>query len=170
VSKLSAEHLCYLYWKNYGVPTISLRYFTVYGPRQRPDMAFHHFFRLLREDRPIPVYGDGEQTRDFTFIDDIVEANLLASRSALAGAVLNIGGGTTVSLNEAIAVCEEVSGKRAKLDIHPVEKGDVRQTLADVSRARQHLGYQPRVGLREGLAAEWQWVDHLYQRAKRHQG
>ena len=85
VSKLSAEHLCYLYWKNYGVPTISLRYFTVYGPRQRPDMAFHHFFHLLLEDRPIPIYGDGEQTRDFTFIDDIVEANVLASQSTVVG-------------------------------------------------------------------------------------
>ena len=161
VSKLSAEHLCYLYWKNYGVPTISLRYFTVYGPRQRPDMAFHRFFHLLLEDRPIPIYGDGEQTRDFTFIDDIVEANVLAAQSAVIGEALNIGG-TTVTLNEAIGICEEVSGKRAKLDIHPVEKGDVRQTLADVSRARQHLGYQPKVGLREGLAAEWRWVRQLY--------
>jgi len=165
VSKLSAEHLCYLYWKNYGVPTISLRYFTVYGPRQRPDMAFHHFFHLLLEDQPIPIYGDGEQTRDFTFIDDIVEANILAAQSTMIGEALNIGGGTTVTLNEAIGICEEVSGKRAKLDIHPVEKGDVRQTLADVSRARHHLGYQPKVGLREGLAAEWQWVRHLYHSA-----
>jgi nucleoside-diphosphate-sugar epimerase len=170
VSKLSAEHLCYLYWKNFGVPTISLRYFTVYGPRQRPDMAFHHFFHLLLEDRPIPIYGDGEQTRDFTFIDDIVEANILAAQSTVIGEALNIGGGTTVTLNEAIGICEEVSGKRAKLNIHPVEKGDVRQTLADVSRARQHLGYQPKVGLREGLAAEWQWVRLLYHSAKRYQG
>jgi nucleoside-diphosphate-sugar epimerase len=170
VSKLSAEHLCYLYWKNYGVPTISLRYFTVYGPRQRPDMAFHHFLRLLLEDRPIPIYGDGEQTRDFTFIDDIVEANFLASQSAVVGEALNIGGGTTVTLNEAIGVCEEVSGRRAKLNIRPVEKGDVRQTLADVSRARQCLGYQPKVRLREGLAAEWQWVRDLYHGGENPQG
>jgi nucleoside-diphosphate-sugar epimerase len=170
VSKLSAEHLCYLYWKNYDVPTISLRYFTVYGPRQRPDMAFHHFFHLLLEDRPIPIYGDGEQTRDFTFIDDIVEANVLASQAAVVGEALNIGGGTTVTLNEAIDVCEAVSGKRAKLDIQPVEKGDVRQTLADGSRARQHLGYQPKVGLREGLAAEWQWVRQLYHSVTSPQG
>jgi nucleoside-diphosphate-sugar epimerase len=162
VSKLSAEHLCYLYWRNYGVPTISLRYFTVYGPRQRPDMAFHRFFRFLLEDRPIPIYGDGEQTRDFTFIDDIVEANFLASETAVAGEALNIGGGTTITLNAAIGVCEEVAGTRAKLDIRPVEKGDMRQTLADVSRAKQHLGYQPKVRLQEGLAAEWRWVRELY--------
>jgi len=124
----------------------------------------------LLEDRPIPIYGDGEQTRDFTFIDDIVEANVLASQSAVVGDALNIGGGTTVTLNGAIGVCEEVSGKRAKLDIRPVEKGDVRQTLADVSRARQHLGYQPKVGLREGLAAEWQWVRHLYHSVTSRQG
>jgi nucleoside-diphosphate-sugar epimerase len=162
VSKLSAEHLCYLYWKNYSVPTISLRYFTVYGPRQRPDMAFHRFLRFLLEDRPIPIYGDGEQTRDFTFIDDIVEANFLASQTSVVGDAFNIGGGTTITLNDAIGVCEEVSGKRAKLDIRSVEKGDVRRTLADVSRARQHLGYHPKVSLREGLAAEWHWVRELY--------
>jgi nucleoside-diphosphate-sugar epimerase len=162
VSKLSAEHLCYLYWKNYGVPTIALRYFTVYGPRQRPDMAFHRFLHLLLEDQPIPIYGDGQQTRDFTFIDDIVAANILAAQSTLSGDVFNIGGGTTVTLHEAIRVCEDVSGKHAQLDIRPVEKGDVRQTLADVGRATQHLGYQPRVRLHEGLEAEWRWVQELY--------
>jgi len=169
VSKLAAEHLCYLYWKNYGVPTIALRYFTVYGPRQRPDMAFHHFLRLLLEDRPIPVYGDGQQTRDFTFVDDIVEANFLALQTPAVGEAFNIGGGTTVTLLEAIDVCQEVSGKRAELDMRPVEKGDVRQTLADVGRARQHLGYAPKVGLREGLAAEWCWVYDLYGRQGGHQ-
>ncbi len=162
VSKLSAEHLCYLYWKNYGVPTIALRYFTVYGPRQRPDMAFHRFLRCLLEDRPIPIYGDGQQTRDFTFIDDIVEANLLALQTPVVGEVFNIGGGTTVTLQDAIGVCQGVSGKRAQLDIRAVEKGDVRQTLADVSRAKQHLAYEPKVRLREGLEAEWRWGCDLY--------
>jgi nucleoside-diphosphate-sugar epimerase len=133
-------------------------------------MAFHHFLRLLLENRPIPIYGDGEQTRDFTFIDDIVEANFLACQSPVVGEALNIGGGTTVALNEAIGLCEQVSGKRANLHIRPVEKGDVRQTLADVSRARQHLGYQPKVRLREGLAAEWQWVRELYRNGTGHQG
>ena len=157
VSKLAAEHLCYLYWKNYGVPTIALRYFTVYGPRQRPDMAFHRFLQLLLEDRAIPVYGDGQQTRDFTFVDDIVEANLLAWQTSVVGEVFNIGGGTTVTLQDAIAVCQQVSGKRAKLDIRPVEKGDVRQTLADVSRAKQYLGYEPKVPIREGLKRYVAW-------------
>jgi UDP-glucose 4-epimerase len=162
VSKLAAEHLCYLYWKNFGVPAISLRYFTVYGPRQRPDMAFHRFLRLMLQDQPIPVYGDGQQRRDFTYIDDIVEANLLAYQTSLVGEVFNIGGGTTITLQEAIGVCEEVAGRRAKLEIRPVEKGDVRQTLADVSRATQRLGYRPKVRLREGLEAEWRWVQELY--------
>jgi nucleoside-diphosphate-sugar epimerase len=168
VSKLSAEHLCYLYWKNYGVPTIALRYFTVYGPRQRPDMAFHRFLRMLLEDRPIPIYGDGQQTRDFTFIADIVEANLLALQTPVVGGAFNIGGGTTVTLHAAIGVCQEVSGKRAKLEILPVEKGDVRQTLADVSRAKQHLAYEPKVRLPEGLEAEWRWVHDMYRRRENH--
>jgi UDP-glucose 4-epimerase len=171
VSKLAAEHLCYLYWKNYGVPTIALRYFTVYGPRQRPDMAFHRFLQLLLDDRPIPVYGDGQQTRDFTFVDDIVEANLSAMQTSVVGEAFNIGGGTTVTLQDAIAICQRVSGKRAKLDIRPVEKGDVRQTLADVCRAKQYLGYEPKVHLREGLEAEWRWVHDLHSRSREsHQG
>jgi len=162
VSKLAAEHLCYLYWKNFGVPTIALRYFTVYGPRQRPDMAFHRFLHAMQEGRTIPIYGDGEQTRDFTFVEDIVAANLLALETSAAGEVFNIGGGTTITLLDAIGICEEVVGKHALLKIQSVEKGDVRQTLADVTRARQYLGYQPKVRLREGLEAEWRWVQSLY--------
>jgi UDP-glucose 4-epimerase len=162
VSKLAAEHLCYLYWKNFGVPTISLRYFTVYGPRQRPDMAFHRFLRRLLQGAPIPIYGDGEQTRDFTYVDDVVEANLLAAHTPLVGEVYNIGGGTAISLKAAIAVCEEVTGRRAMLDVRPAEKGDVRQTLADVSRASRDLGYRPQVGLDQGLEAEWRWLQELY--------
>lgn len=162
VSKLAAEHLCYLYWKNFGVPTLALRYFTVYGPRQRPDMAFHRFLHAMQEERTISVYGDGEQTRDFTFVEDVVAANLLALEASAAGEVFNIGGGTTITLLDAIGVCEEVVGKRAILKIQSVEKGDVRQTLADVTRAKQYLGYQPRVRLREGLEAEWGWVQTLY--------
>jgi UDP-glucose 4-epimerase len=125
-------------------------------------MAFHRFLRFLSEGRAIPVYGDGEQTRDFTYVDDIVEANLLARDAAVVGEVFNIGGGTTIALNDAIAVCAEVVGTRAILQVQPVEKGDVRQTLADVSRAQHCLGYRPRVRLAEGLAAEWRWVRELY--------
>lgn len=162
VSKLAAEHLCYLYWKNFGIPTMALRYFTVYGPRQRPDMAFHRFLRFILEDRSIPIYGDGQQTRDFTFIDDVVEANLLALSTSVVGEVLNIGGGTTITLRDAIEVCAEVVGKCPRLDIRPVEKGDVRQTLADVTRAKHVLGYRPKVSLREGLEAQWRWIQELY--------
>jgi UDP-glucose 4-epimerase len=162
VSKLAAEHLCYLYWRNFGVPTIALRYFTVYGPRQRPDMAFHRFLHAFLEDRPIPIYGDGEQTRDFTFIDDIVEANLLALDRSIVGEVFNIGGGTTITLKDAIQVLESVAGKRARLDMRPQEHGDVHQTWADIGRAQHRLGYQPKVRLRQGLEAEWRWIRQLY--------
>jgi nucleoside-diphosphate-sugar epimerase len=98
-TKLAAEHLTYLYWRNYGVPSITLRYFTVYGPRQRPDMAFNLFIRAMLEDRPITIYGDGEQTRDFTFVSDAVDANLATGLSEAVGCALNIGGGSRVTVN-----------------------------------------------------------------------
>jgi UDP-glucose 4-epimerase len=108
VTKLAAENLCYLYYTNYGVPTASLRYFTVYGPRQRPDMAIHLFIRAILDGEEITVYGDGNQTRDFTFVDDVVEANVLAAMSGSRGEVFNVGGGTRISVNELIMVMENV--------------------------------------------------------------
>src|SRR5690606_15089910 len=107
VSKLAAEHLCNLYASNFGVPTVSLRYFTVYGPRQRPDMAFNRFIGAALDDRPIPLYGTGDQIREFTFVDDIVRANMLASWSELSpGEVLNLSGGSSVSVNEVLSEIE----------------------------------------------------------------
>lgn len=161
VSKLAAENLCHLYHKNFGIPTVSLRYFTVFGPRQRPDMAFHKFIRAMLRNEPLPIFGTGEQTRDFTYIDDAVEANVLAMRTGREGAVYNIGGGARVSLNQAIALLEEISGKKAVRNSAGVQKGDVLHTWADTARAHRELGFQPRFDLKEGLKREFEWLANL---------
>ena len=161
VTKLAAEHLCGLYHANYGVPTVALRYFTVYGPRQRPDMGFHKFIRAALEDRPIPVYGDGEQTRDFTYVADAVEANWLALAPGAAGHVFNIGGGSRSSVNQVLTTLEEIIGRPIRREARPPEKGDVRHTWADTDRARHMLGFSPRVSLGEGLAQEVKWLKGL---------
>ncbi len=158
VSKLAAEHLCYLYWKNFAVPTVSLRYFTVFGPRQRPDMGFHKFIRAIQTGKEITVYGDGEQTRDFTYVTDVVEANLLAMQSPVTGAVFNIGGGSRISVLEVLRVLERLMGKPLRLKHDQIQKGDMRHTYADISRAKAHLGYVPRVSLQEGLQEEIRWL------------
>ncbi len=158
VTKLAAEQLCILYWQNFQVPTTSLRYFTVYGPRQRPDMGFHKFLRAALRDEPIPLYGDGEQTRDFTYVDDAVEANILAATRAAPGGVYNIGGGSRVTVNEVLAMIGRVSGRAPKIAPQATQKGDMRHTFADTTRAKADLGFAPRVGLEEGLTAEHQWL------------
>jgi UDP-glucose 4-epimerase len=158
VSKLAAEQLCYLYFVNFGVPTVPLRYFTVYGPRQRPDMGFHKFLRAAALGQPIGVFGDGEQTRDFTFVDDVVEANVAAATRGVPGRVYNIGGGSRVTVNEVMAMIGRVSGKPVTIVADPAQKGDMRHTFADTSRARTDLGFAPRVQLEEGLAAEHRWL------------
>ena len=156
-TKLAAEHLATLYWRNYEVPTIALRYFTVYGPRQRPDMAFHRFIRWALEDRPIDVYGDGEQTRDFTYVSDVLAANLAAGEAAVSGVAINIGGGSRVSVNSVIQTLEALLGRPVKTNYLPTELGDVRHTSADTCRAASMLHYVPRVDLKAGLAAELAW-------------
>ncbi len=161
VTKLAAEQLCYLYQVNERVPTVSLRYFTVYGPRQRPDMGFHKFLRATLLDQPITVYGDGEQTRDFTFVHDAVAANVAAAVRGVPGRVYNIGGGSRVSINEVIKTIGRVTGRRVKITVDPAQKGDMRHTYADTSLARADLGFVPRVGLEEGLAAEHAWLAEL---------
>jgi UDP-glucose 4-epimerase len=158
VSKLAAEQLCYLYHANYGVPTVSLRYFTVYGPRQRPDMAFHRFLRAAHLDQAIALYGDGEQTRDFTFVSDAVGATVSAARKGTNGRVYNIGGGSRVSIAQVLDLIGRVSGRQLRLDRSDAQKGDMRHTYADTSAARADLGFTPRVGLEEGLTAEYKWL------------
>jgi nucleoside-diphosphate-sugar epimerase len=161
VTKLAAEQLCYLYYVNEGVPAVSLRYFTVYGPRQRPDMGFHKFLRATLLDQPITVYGDGEQTRDFTFVHDAVAANVAAATRGIPGRVYNIGGGSRVSINEVLDMIARVSGRRPRVHVDPAQKGDMRHTYADTSLARTDLGFVPRVGLEEGLAAEQAWLAEI---------
>jgi nucleoside-diphosphate-sugar epimerase len=158
VSKLAAEQLCYLYFSNYGVPTVSLRYFTVYGPRQRPDMGFHKFLRATILGEPITLYGDGDQTRDFTFVSDAVSANVAAAARGVPGRVYNIGGGSRVSVNEVLRMIGRIAGRTPLITVDPVQKGDMRHTYADTSLARADLGYAPTVGLEDGLAAEHRWL------------
>ena len=161
VTKLAAEHLCHLYHVNHGVPTVSLRYFTVYGPRQRPDMGFNRFFSALLEGRPVVQYGDGLQTRDFTFIADIVTATAVAAVQGVAGRVYNIGGGSRVSLGDVFEVLARVSGRRLEIDHQPAQKGDMRDTYADTSRARADLGFRPSVDLEAGLRAMFTWMEAI---------
>ena len=151
VTKLAGENLCYLYWKNYNVPTVSLRYFTVYGPRQRPDMAIHNFVKAILNGEEITVFGDGTQTRDFTYVDDAVKANILAAESDIIGEVFNIGGGSRISVSELIKSIEDTVGKKANIKYVEKQKGDVRDTLADVSKAEEKLRWKPKANIEEGL-------------------
>ncbi|MEB3182172.1 MAG: NAD-dependent epimerase/dehydratase family protein [Nostocaceae cyanobacterium] len=163
ITKLAAEQLGGLYHKNFGVPFVSLRYFTVYGPRQRPDMGFHKFFRSVLLNQPIPIYGDGQQTRDFTFVGDIVAANLAAATVPEAvGEIFNIGGGSRVVLTDILDTMETIVGHPIRRNHLEKARGDARHTAADVSKARSILGYQPQVSLKEGLTKEWEWVQGLY--------
>ncbi|BAZ67161.1 MAG: NAD-dependent epimerase/dehydratase family protein [Pelatocladus maniniholoensis HA4357-MV3] len=163
ITKLAAERLCGLYQKNFGVPFVSLRYFTVYGPRQRPDMAFHKFFKAVLTDEAIPIYGDGQQTRDFTFVSDAVAANLAAATVPEAiGEIFNIGGGSRVVLAQVLKTMEEIVEHPIKKNYIERAMGDARHTAADVSKARSILGYQPQVSLYEGLSQEWQWIQSFY--------
>ena len=157
-TKLAAEHLCHLYWKAFAVPTVSLRFFTVYGPRQRPDMFFHLFMRALRRGDEVPLFDVGEQTRDFTFCQDIVDGIMAAATYPGQGEVFNLGGGSEVSLLNAISLAEKIAGRKANLTRFDRQKGDVRHTKARLDQAKNKLAYQPKVGLEEGLASEWNWI------------
>lgn len=162
VTKLAAENLCSLYYRNYGVPAVSLRFFTVYGPGQRPDMAFHKFLRSAAENEPITVYGDGSQTRDFTYVGDIINANISAMEKGKPGEIYNIGGGHNRKLKDIFPVLNQVTGKNIAINYSENQKGDVPHTSADISKAAADLDYQPRVRLEDGLREEWQWVRQLY--------
>ncbi|MGH9163494.1 MAG: NAD-dependent epimerase/dehydratase family protein [Vicinamibacteraceae bacterium] len=161
VSKLAAEHLCYLYWQAYRIPAVSLRYFTVYGPRQRPDMAFRRFLEAARDGRAITLYGDGEQTRDFTFVGDAVSAAVAAASHGGAGRVYNIGGGSRVSVNRVLALIEQLTERPLQIERLPAQRGDMRDTYADTSRARRELHFSPETALEKGLHAEYQWLSTI---------
>ena len=158
VSKLAAEHLCYLYWKAYGIPTVALRFFTVYGPRQRPDMFFRIFMQRLFLDQEIPLYDDGEQSRDFTYCADIVDGLVAAAFYPGSGDVFNLGGGSETTLLSAIQLIEKISGRKAKLAKLDRQRGDVRHTRASLDQAKMKLGYKPQVALEEGLSRQWEWI------------
>jgi UDP-glucose 4-epimerase len=158
VTKLAAEQLCHLYHVNHRVPTTSVRYFTVYGPRQRPDMAFHKFIKAALRGEPITVYGDGEQTRDFTYVTDAVAATVAASEKGVHGRAYNVGGGSRVSVNQLLRIIERIHGSRLDVRHEPAQKGDMRDTFADSTLARADLGFTPMVTLEQGLDAEYQWL------------
>ncbi len=158
VTKLAAEQLGYLYHVNFGVPAVAMRYFTVYGPRQRPDMAFNRFLCAALKDDAIPLYGDGGQTRDFTFVADAVAATIAAGDRGVPGTAYNIGGGSRVSMNEVIAIIERVAGHPLEVTRGDAQKGDMRDTYADTSLARRDLGFSPTVSLEEGIQAEYRWL------------
>jgi len=161
VSKLAAEHLCYLYWKGFGIPTVSLRFFTVYGPRQRPDMFFHILMHHLLLDEEIPLYDDGEQSRDFTYCSDIVDGLTAAAFYSGSGDVFNLGGGGEITLLKAIEMVEKISGRKIKLKRFDRQSGDVRRTRASLDLARKKLGYKPTVSLAAGLTRQWEWISAL---------
>ena len=135
-----------------------MRYFTVYGPRQRPDMAFNRFVRAALKDEPITLYGDGEQTRDFTFVADAVAATIAAAKRGVPGTAYNIGGGSRVSMNDVVKIIERIAGRPLQVRREDAQKGDMRDTYADTSLARRDLGFSPTVSLEEGIQAEYRWL------------
>jgi nucleoside-diphosphate-sugar epimerase len=158
VTKLAAEHLVRLYHVEHGLSTVSLRYFTVFGPGQRPDMAFHKFIKAGLTGEPIIVFGDGRQSRDFTFVGDTVRATLAAAESGAWGQVFNVGGGHRVTINQVLDELSSLLGRRLDVHYQAQVKGDVRDTEADISLAQARLGYSPRTGLSEGLSREAAWI------------
>ncbi len=162
VTKLAAEQLCVLYGSEHGVDTVALRYFSVFGPRQRPDMAFRRFCEAIVAGAPIEVFGDGHQTRDFTYVGDIVAATRAAAEASTEpGRVFNIGGGDAVSVNRALETLAALAGRPLDVRRRARQSGDVRDTGADTERARTELGFAPETDLETGLAAELAWVREI---------
>ena len=152
-TKVITEQLAAAYWRGQGIPVVGLRYFTVYGPRQRPDMAFAKFLRKAVLGKPLPVYGDGHQVREFTYCADVIAATIAAARRGERGAVYNIGGGEPVSVLQAIAIVSELLGRPVEIEHLEPGPGEPRRTQGDVSRARRDLGFAPQTPLRDGIAA-----------------
>jgi nucleoside-diphosphate-sugar epimerase len=166
MTKLAAEHLTHVYTRNFGIPAVSLRYFTVYGPRQRPDMAFARFMEALADGKEIEVYGDGEQTREFTYVVDAVDGTVKAATADVVGQVFNLGGGSRVTINRVLATLEDISRIKVRRHHLPAAPGDPRHTGASINLARERLGWEPRVSLREGLTKQWEWFQESRSRAR----
>lgn len=163
VSKLAGENLTYLYHKNFNVPTVSLRYFTVYGEGQRPDMAFHIFTKAFLTGEEINIFGDGKQSRNFTYVGDIARANILAAEKAPSGEIINIGGsGKGIVLNDTLDLIKELTNCETEINYTEKVKGDVKHTSADTSKAKKLLDYQPQVSFEEGLKREVEWLQKIY--------
>jgi nucleoside-diphosphate-sugar epimerase len=165
MTKLAAEHLVFVYMRNFGIPATSLRYFTVYGPRQRPDMAFTRFMHALVEKEEIEIFGDGEQTREFTFVSDAVDGTVKAMAADVAGGIINLGGGSRVTINRVLATLEEITGLEVRRKALPAAPGDPRHTGASINVAREKLGWEPRVSLRDGLSRQWRWFEETREAA-----
>lgn len=157
VTKLACEHLARTYARSFGLDVVTLRYFTVYGPRQRPDMAFARMIASLGAGQPFELYGDGSRSREFTYVADAVRATI-AALAAPSGSVFNVGGGSEATMEEAIAVLERVTGREFDVERTPAAAGDMRRTAADTSRIRSELGWGPTVGLEDGLRLQWEWA------------
>jgi UDP-glucose 4-epimerase len=157
MTKLAAEHLTFVYMRNFGIPATSLRYFTVYGPRQRPDMAFCRFMEALVDNQEIEIFGDGEQTREFTYVSDAVDGTVKAASADVVGQIINLGGGSRVTVNRVLDTLEDISRIKARRLHLPAAPGDPRHTGASINLARERLGWEPRVSLREGLTRQWEW-------------
>jgi UDP-glucuronate 4-epimerase len=158
ITKLSCEHLAHAYARSFGLDAVVLRYFNAYGPRQRPDMAFAVVVEALAEGRPFALFGDGEQSRSFTYVGDVVRATMDAMERAPAGALYNVGGGQEATVNEALALLERIAGRSLDVRREPAVPGDQRRTKADTARIQADLGWTPEVPLEQGLAAQWEWA------------
>jgi nucleoside-diphosphate-sugar epimerase len=158
MTKVATEGIASVYLRCFGVPAVGLRYFTAYGPRQRPDMAFSKFFASALAGTPLPINGNGHQVRDFTFVEDVVDGTIAAARAGRPGAVYNIGGGAPVALLDAIRWIGEISGRSVELELRPSPVGEAHRTGCDGELAREELGFAPRTELRDGLAAQLEWT------------
>jgi UDP-glucuronate 4-epimerase len=158
ITKLDCEHLAYAYGRSFGLDVATVRYFTVYGPRQRPDMFFRRVCERLLDGGTFQIYGTGGQSRSFTYVGDVVDATRAVLERGRGGSVYNVGGGEEASMTEAIALLEEVSGRRLDVEHVAAVEGDMQRTNADVSRIREDVGWVPRTSLRDGLAAMWSWA------------
>lgn len=160
-TKSACEQFLYTYSKLYDMQALCLRFFTVYGPRQRPDLAIRKFIELIEQDKPIPVYGDGTTMRDYTYIDDIVNGIMSAiDYDKTPYEIINLGGGSPVTLNEMIATIEKVMGKKAKIERLPMQPGDVDRTVSDITKARRLLNYNPQTSFEEGIRKFMEWRDN----------
>ncbi len=161
VTKLAGENLALLYYKAWGIPVVSLRYFTVFGPKQRPDMAFSCFLKAALNDEPIQIFGTGNQTRDFTYIQDATMGTMLAAEGGRPGQMYNIGGGKRIRLNEVLNIIEKVIGKRLKIERIDAQKGDVQHTFADISKAQRDFNYKPKFPLPKGIEKQYTWIKKI---------